>query len=29
MLKHLLKAMRLRQWTKNSFVFFALIFDKQ
>lgn len=29
MLKHLLKAMRLRQWTKNGFVFFALIFDKQ
>ncbi len=29
MFKHLLKAMRLRQWTKNSFVFFALIFDKQ
>ena len=29
MLKHLLKAMRLRQWTKNSFVFFGLIFDKQ
>jgi len=29
MIKHLLKAMRLRQWTKNSFVFFALIFDKQ
>ena len=29
MLKHLLKAMRIRQWTKNSFVFFALIFDKQ
>ena len=27
--KYLLKAMRLRQWTKNSFVFFALIFDKQ
>jgi 4-hydroxybenzoate polyprenyltransferase len=27
--KHLLKAMRLRQWTKNSFVFFGLIFDKQ
>ncbi len=29
MLKHLLKTMRLRQWTKNAFVFFALIFDKQ
>jgi 4-hydroxybenzoate polyprenyltransferase len=29
MFKHLLKAMRLRQWTKNSFVFFGLIFDKQ
>ncbi|HKI54536.1 MAG TPA: decaprenyl-phosphate phosphoribosyltransferase, partial [Anaerolineales bacterium] len=29
MFKYLLKAMRLRQWTKNSFVFFALIFDKQ
>jgi 4-hydroxybenzoate polyprenyltransferase len=29
MLKHLLKAMRLRQWTKNGFIFFALIFDKQ
>lgn len=25
----LLKTMRPRQWTKNSFVFFALIFDKQ
>ena len=29
MFKHLLKTMRLRQWTKNGFVFFALIFDKQ
>lgn len=29
MLKHLLKTMRLRQWIKNGFVFFALIFDKQ
>jgi len=29
MLKHLLKTMRLRQWTKNGFVFFALVFDKQ
>jgi 4-hydroxybenzoate polyprenyltransferase len=29
MLKALLKTMRLRQWTKNGFVFFALIFDKQ
>lgn len=29
MLKHLLKAMRPRQWTKNGFVFFGLIFDKQ
>src|SRR5512147_2330097 len=29
MLKHLIKTMRLRQWTKNAFVFFALIFDKQ
>lgn len=29
MLTALLKTMRPRQWTKNSFVFFALIFDKQ
>lgn len=29
MFKALLKTMRLRQWTKNGFVFFALIFDKQ
>jgi 4-hydroxybenzoate polyprenyltransferase len=29
MFKALLKTMRLRQWTKNAFVFFALIFDKQ
>jgi 4-hydroxybenzoate polyprenyltransferase len=29
MLKYLLKTMRVRQWTKNGFVFFALIFDKQ
>jgi 4-hydroxybenzoate polyprenyltransferase len=29
MLKALIKAMRLRQWTKNGFVFFALVFDKQ
>lgn len=29
MLKALLKTMRPRQWTKNGFIFFALIFDKQ
>jgi 4-hydroxybenzoate polyprenyltransferase len=29
MLNALIKAMRLRQWTKNGFVFFGLIFDKQ
>jgi len=29
MLNSLLKTMRLRQWIKNGFVFFALIFDKQ
>lgn len=29
MLTALLKTMRPRQWTKNGFVFFALIFDKQ
>ena len=29
MLKYLLKNMRIRQWHKNGFVFFALIFDKQ
>jgi 4-hydroxybenzoate polyprenyltransferase len=29
MLRHLLKTMRIRQWTKNGFVFFALIFDQQ
>ena len=29
MYKALIKTMRLRQWTKNGFVFFALIFDRQ
>ena len=29
MLTALLKTMRPRQWTKNGFVFFALVFDKQ
>ena len=29
MLSALLKSMRLRQWTKNAFIFFGLIFDKQ
>ena len=29
MLYALVKAMRPRQWTKNGFLFFALIFDKQ
>jgi 4-hydroxybenzoate polyprenyltransferase len=29
MFKSLLKTMRPRQWTKNGFVFFALVFDKQ
>jgi 4-hydroxybenzoate polyprenyltransferase len=29
MLPALIKAMRLRQWTKNGFIFFALIFDRQ
>jgi len=29
MFKALIKAMRPRQWTKNGFIFFAMIFDKQ
>jgi len=29
MINALLKTMRLRQWTKNGFVFFALVFDQQ
>lgn len=29
MLKALIKTMRIRQWTKNGFIFFGLIFDKQ
>jgi 4-hydroxybenzoate polyprenyltransferase len=29
MLSALFKTMRPRQWTKNAFVFFALVFDKQ
>ncbi|MBN2118234.1 MAG: decaprenyl-phosphate phosphoribosyltransferase [Anaerolineales bacterium] len=29
MLKALIKTMRLRQWPKNGFIFFALIFDKR
>ena len=29
MLKALIKAMRPRQWSKNGFIFFGLIFDKQ
>lgn len=29
MLRALIRAMRPRQWTKNGFIFFGLIFDKQ
>ena len=29
MFKYILKAMRPRQWTKNAFVFAALVFDRQ
>jgi 4-hydroxybenzoate polyprenyltransferase len=29
MLRALIKAMRPRQWTKNGFIFFGLIFDRQ
>src|SRR5919106_4325642 len=29
MLSPLIKTMRLRQWTKNGFIFFGLVFDKQ
>lgn len=29
MLLPLFKTMRIRQWTKNALVFFALVFDKQ
>src|SRR5574339_312887 len=29
MLAALIKTMRIRQWTKNGFIFFGLIFDKQ
>jgi 4-hydroxybenzoate polyprenyltransferase len=29
MLSELIRIMRIRQWTKNALVFFALIFDKQ